>query len=99
MVSFNASLRLPNERDSAIRVQIDLANDRLRLTSGDTLIGDWGLDEIRVNAMRDGFHLRAEGETIILDLTEDAEFAVALGLNSAPPDLARRMSMVRDGRP
>lgn len=97
MTCFNAGLRLPNERHSTIRVQIDLT-ERLRVTSGDTLIGDWGLDEIRVNATQDGFHLRAEGETIVLDLTEDAEFAVALGLHSAPPGLARRMSMVRDGR-
>ena len=61
------------------------------------MIADWSLDEIRVNARSDGFHIKAEGEEIILDLAQDAEFAVALGLGSAPVDLARRMSMVRDG--
>jgi len=96
MVDFTGVLRTRTERDTAIRVVIDLTSERLRLRSGDTEIADWNLGDIRVNAQSDGFHIKAEGEEIILDLTEDAEFAVALGLNSAPVELARRMSMVRD---
>jgi len=96
MADFIGVLRTPTELDTAIRVVIDLTDERLRLRSGDTEIADWSLDEIRVNAQPDGFHVMAEGEEIILDLTHDAEFAVALGLSSAPVDLARRMSMVRD---
>ncbi len=96
MADFEGVLRTPTERDTAIRVVIDLTEERLRLRSTDTEIADWSLDEIRVNALSDGFHVKAEGEEIILDLTKDAEFAVALGLGSAPVDLARRMSMVRD---
>jgi hypothetical protein len=97
MADFAGVLRTPIERHRAIRINIDLTGDRLRLSSGDTEIGNWDLRDIRVNALSDGFHVKAEGEEIILDLTEDAEFAVALGLNSAPVGLARRMSMVRDG--
>lgn len=96
MADFGGVLRTPTEPDTAIRVVIDLSEERLRLRSGDNEIADWSLDEIRVNALTDGFHIKAEGEEIILDLTRDAEFAVALGLGSAPVDLARRMSMVRD---
>ena len=96
MVDFTGVLRTRTERDTAIRVVIDLTSERLRLRSGDTEIADWNLGDIRVNAQSDGFHIKAEGEEIILDLTQDAEFAVALGLNSAPVELARRMSMVRD---
>jgi len=96
LADFEGVLRTPTERDTAIRVVIDLNGERLRLRSGDTAIADWSLDEIRVNALSDGFHIKAEGEEIILDLAQDAEFAVALGLGSAPVDLARRMSMVRD---
>ena len=96
MTDFVGVLRTRTERDTAIRVVIDLTDERLRLRAGDTEIADWSLDEIRVNAQADGFHIRAEGEEVILDLRQDAEFAVALGLRSAPVDLARRMSMVRD---
>lgn len=79
-------------------MHIDLTNERLRLTSGDAVIGDWRLGDVRVSALRDGFHLRAEGEDMVLDVTEDAEFAVALGLRSAPPWLARKMAVYLDGR-
>ena len=96
MVDYSGVLRTPTDRDTAIRVVIDLTNERLRLRSGETGIADWSLDDINVNAQPDGFHIKAEGEEIILDLKQDAEFAVALGLNSAPVGLARRMSMVRD---
>lgn len=96
MADFEGVLRTPAKRDTAIRVVIDLNGERLRLRSGDTEIANWSLGEIRVNALTDGFHVKAEGEEIILDLVQDAEFAVALGLGSAPVDLARRMSMVRD---
>lgn len=96
MVDFAGVLRTRNERDTAIRVVIDLTDERIRLRSGDTEIADWSLNDIRVNAHADGFHIAAEGEEIILELSQDAEFAVALGLNSAPIGLARRMSMVRD---
>jgi hypothetical protein len=97
MVDFAGVLRTATERDSAIEVVIDLADERLRLRSGDNDIADWSLNDIRVSAQGDGFHIRAEGEEVILDLRQDAEFAVALGLRSAPVGLARRMSMVRDG--
>jgi hypothetical protein len=96
MTDYSGVLRSPTERNTAIRVVVDLTGQRLRLRAGDTPIADWSLDEIRVNALPDGFHLKAEGEEIILDLAQDAEFAVALGLSSAPVSLARRMSMVRD---
>lgn len=97
MVDFAGVLRTSTARDSAIGVVIDLADERLRLRSGDSDIADWSLADIRVSAQADGFHIRAEGEEVILDLRQDAEFAVALGLRSAPVGLARRMSMVRDG--
>ena len=97
-MDYTGILRTRNEADTAIRVVIDLTDERLRLRSGDTEIADWSLHEIRVNAQGDGFHIKAEGEEIILDLIQDAEFAVALGLSSAPVGLARRMSMVRDRR-
>ena len=45
-----------------------------------------------MSAMPDGFHMRAEGEEIILDVTDDARFALDLGLRNAPPLLRHRMS-------
>jgi hypothetical protein len=73
-------------------VVIDLTDDRLRLTAGEFEVGDWSRNELRIQALVDGFHVRAEGEEVILDVTDDAQFALDLGLRSAHPTLRRRMS-------
>lgn len=92
MPEYRGLLRLPGDEGPPLDVVIDLTEDRIRMSAGDAQIGDWSKEQVRVNALPDGFHLRAEGEEVILDITEDARFAVDLGLKSAPPHLRRRMS-------
>lgn len=92
MSQFEASLRMPGETGPGLGVIIDLSDSTLRLTSNGSEIGSWERHDVRVNALVDGFHLRAEGEEIILDVGEDAHFAVELGITTAPPLLRRRMS-------
>jgi hypothetical protein len=92
MTAYDAQLRLSGTDDAPISVVVDLTDDRLIMTAGDIEVGDWPRDQVRVSAMPDGFHVRAEGEEIILDVTDDAHFALDLGLRNAPPILRRRMS-------
>jgi hypothetical protein len=92
MSTYEGSLRIPGDDGPPLAVRIDLTGDRLRVSAGDSEIGNWPKSEIRVNALPDGFHLRAEGEEVLLDITDDAQFAVDLGLRTAPPHLRRRMS-------
>lgn len=92
MSTYEGSLRVPGDEGPPLSVEIDLTEERFRMSSGDAQIGDWAMSEIRVNALPDGFHLRAEGEEVLLEVTDDAEFAVELGLRTAPPHLRRRMS-------
>ncbi len=97
MSSYEGLLRLLGESGPGLGVSVDLSDERLRITAGNEQIGDWAKDEIRMHAESDGFHLRVEGEEIVLDLSEDAHFAVDYGLKSAPPVLRRRMaSLMRD---
>lgn len=97
MGTYFGSLRVPGELGPGLGVVIDLTEGRIRIAAGSAEIGDWTKDEVRVHADDDGFHLRAEGEEVILDLTEDAQFAVDFGLRSAPPLLRRRMAaLMRD---
>jgi hypothetical protein len=92
MTAYDAQLRLSGTDDAPISVVIDLTDDRLTMMAGEVEVGDWARDEVRISAMPDGFHVRAEGEEIILDVTDDAHFALDLGLRNAPPLLRRRMS-------
>jgi hypothetical protein len=92
MTAYDARLRLDGTDEAPISVLIDLSDDRLTMMAGEIEVGDWARDEIRISALPDGFHVRAEGEEIILDVTDDAQFALDLGLRNAPPLLRRRMS-------
>jgi hypothetical protein len=92
MSAYDAQLRLSGTNDAPISVVIDLTDERIAMTAGDIEVGDWARDQVRVSAMPDGFHVRAEGEELILDVTDDARFALDLGLRNAPPILRRRMS-------
>ena len=92
MSTYEGSLRIPGDDGPPLAVTIDLTDGRLRMNAGEAEIGDWAKSEIRVNALPDGFHLRAEGEEILLDIADDARFAVDIGLRTAQPHLRRRMS-------
>lgn len=94
MSSYKALLRMLGEDGPGLPVVIDLRDDRLGISAGDVEIGDWSREEVRINADVDGIHVRAEGEELVLDLTEDAEFAVEFGLRQAPPLLRRRMAQL-----
>jgi hypothetical protein len=97
MSVYDAQLRLGGSNEAPISVMIDLSDDRLSMRSGDIEVGDWARSEVRISALPDGFHLRAEGDEVILDVRDDARFAIELGLRNAPPILRRRMgAMLRE---
>ncbi|HJQ76480.1 MAG TPA: hypothetical protein VJ948_04365, partial [Acidimicrobiia bacterium] len=76
MTAYDARLRLDGADEAPIQVVIDLTDDRLTMKSGDVEVADWSRSEIRVSPLLDGFHIRAEGEEIILDVTDEARFAL-----------------------
>jgi hypothetical protein len=92
MSAYEGVLRIEGTDEAPISVLIDLSDDRLKMTAGDIEVADWRREEIRISALLDGFHIRAEGEEIVLDVTDDARFALDLGLRNAHPVLRRRMS-------
>lgn len=97
MTAFDARLQIEGEDTQPLPVVVDLTGERLTMSINDQEVADWAKDEMRIQALPDGFHIRAEGEAIVLDVTEDAQFAVELGLRNAHPALRRRMSaLMRD---
>jgi hypothetical protein len=97
MSVYDAQLRVGGSDEAPISVMIDLSDDRVSMWSGEIEVGDWARSEVRISALPDGFHLRAEGDEVILDVRDDARFALELGLRNAPPILRRRMgALLRD---
>jgi hypothetical protein len=97
MSTFEGRLRVEGEGGPDLGVAIDLDGERMKVVAGEVEIADWSLDEIRVAALTDGFHVRAEGEEVVLEVNDDGRFAIDLGLRTAHPALRQRMAaLLRD---
>ena len=92
MSTYDGEIKLLGEEGHGAAVTIDLTEGHLRIGTPDLEIGSWDLDDVRIHAADDGFHLMTEGEEVVLNVTDDAGFAIDLGMRSAPPLLRRKMS-------
>ncbi len=80
MTSFDGRLRLLGHTGFPLGVEVDLSGERLTVRAGDTEVADWSLDEITISALPDGFHIKAEGEEVVLNLIDAERFADEIGL-------------------
>jgi hypothetical protein len=92
MTAYQARLHIEGETNDPTPVMVDLTGERMVMTIGTEEVADWDRNELRISALPDGFHIRAEGEAIILDVEEEARFAVELGLRNAHPALRQKMA-------
>jgi hypothetical protein len=91
------TVRMMGQAESAVRVEIHLEDEELRLVSAHGELGRWSLSDIGVAAKLDGFHLRIEGEELVISTNDDARFALALGIrSSSSPRLNRLLAGARD---
>jgi hypothetical protein len=84
MSSFNARLRLPGRSKLPLGVEVDIHHERMTLTSGDRTVAVWPLTDLDVANQSDGFHIRVDGEEVVLNVAESARFAAELGLSQRP---------------
>lgn len=97
MSQYEATLFIEGTEEAPVPVVIDLSDDHMVMKIGAEEVADWPRQGLRISALPDGFHIRAEGEAIVLDVSDDAHFALELGLRNAHPALRRRMSaLLRD---
>lgn len=91
------SVRMAGDQGRPVTVQIQLDEETLSLIAPDGReIGTWPLAEVGIASKPDGFHLRIEGEEVVLTTEDDARFALALGINTPTSRLARQMARLRD---
>lgn len=95
MGHFEGSLKMQGETGTGINVEIDLENERLLIKTQSVVLGEWALTDVGIQSADDGFHLRIEGEQVILSTTDDAGFAMEIGLQSASPRLRRLLGARR----
>ena len=89
MPYFDARLRVVGEPGFPLGVEVDLTDDRMTVLIGPHPLAEWSLDEIDIASLPDGFHIKAEGEEVVLNVMDEKRFAKAVGLNRASPRSSR----------
>lgn len=75
-----------------VAVRIFAESRRVKIVSGNELVGDWELPNIGIHALNEGFRIKAEGEEFILTTEDDVALAEEIGIAAASPRLARRIA-------
>jgi hypothetical protein len=92
-VDLDGNVRMRGDTGPGVTVRIVVDHGRLRLVSGNELIGDWMVTDVGVNALQEGFNIKAEGEEFVLRTEDDVAFAEEIGVAAASPRLARRLAV------
>ncbi len=92
MGRYDGSLRLATLESPALQVVVDLTEERMLVQSGSDVLADVALGELLIRGEDDGFHIRVEGEEVIIQTNDDPGLALELGLRSASPRLRRQMA-------
>ena len=79
MTSFDARLRIVGESGFPLGVEVDLTGERMILTTDGRKLADWSLEDIRIFPTPSGFRIDAEGEAVILNVTDGEKFATEIG--------------------
>jgi hypothetical protein len=84
MGQFQGSLRLPGD-SRPLPAQVQLRDGRLQISSGGHAIGDWSIDTIDISQVPEGIRVKAEGETLLLDIPDREAFTQAAAFYSPKP--------------
>ncbi|CAN5827246.1 hypothetical protein BH23ACT5_BH23ACT5_01520 [soil metagenome] len=74
MGAYRGYAALADQPESRTDVEVRLGDSRLVLSAGQTFLGDWPLAEISLARHLEGFVLRAEGEALLLSLSDADAF-------------------------
>ena len=94
MSTFSARLHMPGRARLPLGVEIDIQHERMTLTSGTRKVAVLPLEDLDVTARSDGFHLKIDGEEVVLIVGDSTRFAAALGIKEH-----RRLTVVKSKRP
>ena len=96
MSSYDARLRLKGRSKIPLSVEVDVTDERLVLVSGDRTLGNWTLNEVDIASLPDGFHLKVDGEEVVLTVADPEQFLteVTAGKRAA----AEVVPTISDGR-
>lgn len=95
-VELDGNVRVRGDHGPGVGVRVVALGRRIKLVSGNELLGDWDLSDIGIDALQEGFNIKAEGEEFILSTEDDLALADEIGVATASPRLARRLAARHD---
>lgn len=91
-VETEGKIVIKGEDAPGLSVRIVAGDDHLTIFFADDVLADYEIRRLRINALQEGFAIRAEGEDFVLTAENDVGLAEELGLVAASPRLARRIA-------
>lgn len=91
-VELDGNVRMRGDTGPGVGVKVFAGEGRLRLLAGDEVVGDWLVDGIGMNALQEGFNIKAEGEEFILRTNDDVALAEELHVTAVSPRLGRHLA-------
>lgn len=98
-VDTNGRVFMRGESGSGVPVRIQAEGGRLKISSGEAVLGDWSVGAIGLHAVPDGFAVRAEGEEFLLKADDQVALAEELGMTAVTPRLARMVAASHNPEP
>ncbi len=91
-VETRGTVQMRGETGPGVTVEVLADGLRISLLHHDDLIGDWEVGAIGIQALNDGFAIRAEGEEFVLRTEDDVGLAREIGIVAAAPRMARKVA-------
>ncbi|MFP3882163.1 MAG: hypothetical protein ACLFWH_07595 [Actinomycetota bacterium] len=91
-VELDGNVRMRGDTGPGVGVKVLAGEGRLRLLSGEEVVGDWLVEGIGISSLQEGFNIKAEGEEFILRTNDDVALAEELHVTAVSPRLARRLA-------
>ncbi len=91
-VELTGTVQMDGDLGPVTNVRVKFSGDRLSITVGEDVLGEWAASEIGIHPLNKGFSIRAEGEEFLLRTEDDAALADEMDLKTASPRLARQVA-------
>ena len=90
MATFRGLLEVEGEADSTVISDVEVAEGRITFQAGGSELGNWNLNDIKIEPGEDSFRIEADDEVLILRVRDAKRFAATVGSdlpNSESDDL------------
>ena len=78
MTAFDGRLRVLGQPGLPLGVEVDLTQDRMVVSTDGGQLADWAFDDITIYPTANGYRIDAEGEELVLNVSDSNAFDVAI---------------------